>query len=278
MSESRLPVGSYADIGEGLRIHYHERGPANGPVVVFVHGSGPGASGYSNFKQTLPAFEAAGFRVLVPDTIGFGYSSMPVDRAYTLDFMAGALGRFLDAVGVERCTLVGNSLGGAMCINLTLAQPNRISKLVLMAPGGLEVRERYFEMKGIRTMLKAIFAPGGVTAESMRKVFGLQLFNAAQVTEETIAERLAIALTQPKVVFETMHVPHLAPRLPELKLPVLGLWGVDDQFCPVDGAMTLARSVENARVTLFSRCGHWVMVEHPRLFESMVLDFLAEAP
>ena len=91
-----------------------------------------------------------------------------------------------------------------------------------------------------------------------------------------LAERLAIAATQPKVIFETMSVPHLAPRLVELDLPVLGLWGVDDQFCPVEGAMTLARNIKRCRVTLFSQCGHWVMVEHPRNFERLVLDFLAE--
>lgn len=273
---SRLPVGHFVDVGDGHRIHYHERGPQAGPVLVFVHGSGPGASGYSNFKQNLDAFADAGFRVLVPDTIGFGYSSKPEDQAYSLDFMTGILSSFLDALGIGRCALVGNSLGGAMCIALTLAKPERITKLVLMAPGGLEVRERYFEMKGIRTMLKAIFAPEGPTAESMRKVFGLQLFDATQVTEETLAERLAIAATQPKVIFETMSVPHLAPRLVELDLPVLGLWGVDDQFCPVEGAMTLARNIKRCRVTLFSQCGHWVMVEHPRNFERLVLDFLAE--
>ena len=70
MSTRAVPEGKYADVGEGLRVHYQEQG--TGPAVLFLHGSGPGASGYSNFRRNYPVFAEQGFRVVVPDTLGFG--------------------------------------------------------------------------------------------------------------------------------------------------------------------------------------------------------------
>jgi 4,5:9,10-diseco-3-hydroxy-5,9,17-trioxoandrosta-1(10),2-diene-4-oate hydrolase len=269
-----VPEGAYVDIGDGLQVHYHEQG--TGRPVLFLHGSGPGASGWSNFKQNYPYFARRGWRTLVPDTLGYGYSSKPDNVDYHLDFLAGGVKRFVDALGVDRCAVVGNSHGGAMAIQLALSYPNLVSKLVLMAPGGLEERDTYMQMKGIRAMFKAVTAEDGITAGSMRKVFGLQLFNPDHVTDQIIEERLQIALLQPRRVLTTMVVPHLAPRLAELALPVFALWGVDDQFCPVSGAMTIARQVRGSRVLLLANCGHWVMVEHPELFNRLCADFLDE--
>jgi 4,5:9,10-diseco-3-hydroxy-5,9,17-trioxoandrosta-1(10),2-diene-4-oate hydrolase len=73
MSANAVPEGKFADVGGGLRIHYHEEG--QGSPVLFLHGSGPGASGYSNFRRNYPYFAGRGFRAIVPDTIGFGHSS-----------------------------------------------------------------------------------------------------------------------------------------------------------------------------------------------------------
>src|SRR5262245_41622928 len=124
------------DVGDGHRIHYHSAG--KGAAVLFLHGSGPGASGYSNFKGNYPYFAESGFSAYVPDTLGFGGSSKPDDVDYSMSFLLEKLIRFLDRVGVERCAVVGNSHGGALAISLALAQPARVEKLVLMAPGGLE--------------------------------------------------------------------------------------------------------------------------------------------
>ncbi len=79
-----VPEGKYVEIGDGLRVHYHEAG--TGPVVLFLHGSGPGASGWSNFRHNYPAFAEAGFRAIVPDTLGYGYSSKPDGIDYTTRF------------------------------------------------------------------------------------------------------------------------------------------------------------------------------------------------
>ena len=267
-----IPEGKYADIGDGLQTHYHEAG--TGEPVVFIHGSGPGASGWSNFRGNYRYFAEAGFRALVPDSIGYGLSSKPESAKYTLEFMAGGVMRFLDALSIERCALVGNSLGGAMAIRCALSHPDRISRLILMAPGGLEERETYMKMAGIKAMMRSIFGDDGITKAGMRAVFDLQVYDPSLVGDDIIEQRYRVALTQPKVVFETMRVPNQADALTELKCPVFALWGADDQFCPVSGATTLARSVPDAQVMMLSRCGHWVMVEHADRFNRLCVDFL----
>ncbi|NBX41529.1 MAG: glutamate 5-kinase, partial [Gammaproteobacteria bacterium] len=112
--ESSIPVGHFADIGHGQQLHYHELG--SGPAVIFLHGAGGGASGYSNFKGNYPVFAHAGFRAIVPDLLGFGLSSKPDVPMYDLDFFVDGLKRFVDALGLQRFTLLGNSLGGAIAL------------------------------------------------------------------------------------------------------------------------------------------------------------------
>lgn len=274
MSDKAVPEGKYVDVGDGLKIHYHEAG--KGPVVLFLHGSGPGASGWSNFRRNYPYLAERGFRTILPDTLGYGYSSKPDDREYHLDWIVEKLGVFLDALGVTKCAVIGNSHGGAVAIGLTLARPKLVEKLVLMAPGGLEERETYMKMEGITTMMKVFLAKDGITRDSMRKVFGLQLYDPALITDDIIEERYQISVLQPKKVLTSMVVPHLTPRLPEIACPVLGFWGINDKFCPPTGATAIASGCADAKVHLISRCGHWVMVEHQDYFNRMTLDFLRD--
>ena len=272
-----LPVASFADIGDGLRVHYHAVGPEDGAPLVFLHGSGPGASGYSNFQDNFGFFGEGGFRTYVPDALGYGRSSMPADAKYTLDYLVEGTRRWLDAIGVERASFIGNSMGGAMAIRFALLYPERVDKLVLMAPGGLEEREVYMGMRGIRRMIKAFFSPEGITRDSMRRVFELQLFDGSLVTDQIIEERFQIAELQPKAVMSTSKVPNQAGQLSELTCPVFAWWGLDDQFCPVSGADTILRSVKGARVMNLAQCGHWVMVEHRDVFNRLSVDFLRES-
>ena len=273
-----FPPIQHAELGDGLQMAYREAGekpedPASA-TVVFVHGSGPGASGHSNFKGNYLAFAEAGFHVLVPDAIGYGHSSKPDDAKYELAFLVEQLRRFLAVKGVQKAALVGNSLGGAMSIQLALDAPELVDRLVLMAPGGLEEREVFMKMRGIRRMLRCIFDPDGITLAGMRKVFELQLFDSGLLTYETLQERLEIAKTQPQVVFSTSKVPNLAGRLSELSCPIFALWGMDDQFCPRSGAWRIAQACKRARVLTLSECGHWVMVEHRALFNRLAVGFL----
>lgn len=264
-------TGATIRLANGYDIHRHEIG--EGPAVVFVHGSGPGASGKSNFRPNLSVFAAAGYRAIAPDLIGYGGSSKPSDVEYTLDFFVDNLVQTLDRLEIERCTLVGNSLGGAISIKIALDQPKRVDKLIMMAPGGIESRETYFAMPAIPKMV-AGFTAEGFDEARMRSILGNLMYDSSAVTDELVAERYAVARTQPKEVLSTMRVPDLAPRLGELTMPILGFWGLEDGFCPASGANRFLAACPDARFITFSRCGHWVMVERAAEFNRYAIGFL----
>lgn len=271
LTKPPIPEGRYVELLDGLKLHYLEHG--TGTPVIFIHGSGPGASGHSNFKLNYRWLADQGYRAIVPDLPGYGLSSKPADCEYVLDFFVAALHRFLERIGVERCVLVGNSLGGAIAVKYALDHPDAVSRLVLMGPGGLEEREVYFSMEGIQRMM-ADFAGGVLDREGMRGLLELLVYDPAQVTEELLDERVPVCDSQPKAVLSTMRVPNLSERLHEIRVPVLGFWGTNDKFCPASGAMRVLERCPDARFVLVNRCGHWVMVEHAAMFNRALLDFL----
>ena len=270
-----IPEGKYLDIGDisGLpqRIHYHEQG--EGEVVIFLHGAGGGASGYSNFKGNYPAFAEAGYRSIVPDLIGYGLSSKPDLPQYDLDlFIAGVKG-LVDGLGLKNITLLGNSLGGAVALGYALAYPQDVARLILMAPGGVEDLDTYLAMPGIANMF-AIYKSGKTGADAMRAVMTMQLFDPSLLTEEIINERAPIALTQTNAARSVLKVPNMTARLHELRCPVFGFWGINDQFNPASGAAKLLDNCPNARMVMLNRCGHWVQVEHREMFNRSCIDFM----
>jgi 4,5:9,10-diseco-3-hydroxy-5,9,17-trioxoandrosta-1(10),2-diene-4-oate hydrolase len=268
-----VPEGKYADVGGGITMHYHEAGSGESGVILFVHGSGPGASGWSNFKGNYPFLAERGYRTIVPDTMGYGYSSKPEEGAFSLDDVAAQYKALLDALGVDRATVIGNSQGGAIAITMALNYPELVQKLVLMAPGGLEPRETYMEMEGIKAMIRVLYKEG-ISKETMRKVFSLQLSDPSKITNEIIEERFQVAMTQHKDNIARIRVANQEDRLADIRCPVLCFWGADDKFCPSSGAAMVAERCANSRTMLISRCGHWVMVEYQKLFNELTLQFV----
>lgn len=266
-----IPEGKYCSIRSGMTLHYHEAG--TGEAVVFLHGSGPGASGYSNFKGNYPVFAKNGFRAIVPDLPGFGLSSKPEDAAYILDFFVEAVHGLVTKLGFDRCILLGNSLGGAIALKYTLDHPDIVSKLILMAPGGLEELPTYLQMEGIQKMIQ-VFTAGPMDMDAMRRLLTLQLHDPSLISDELLRERVGVCADQPRTVLTTMRVPNMEERLGEVKCPVLGFWGTNDRFNPVSGASKIVERCPQARVLLLNRCGHWVMVEHRELFNRTCVDFL----
>lgn len=271
-----IPTGRFVELDSGLTIHYHQAGEQNAGVpVVFLHGSGPGASGYSNFKGNYSEFAEAGLNVLVPDMPGFGLSSKPEDAEYVLDFFVQALHGFLEKLGISRCVLLGNSLGGAIALGYTLAHPNNVASLILMAPGGVEERDAYFAMAGMQEMVST-FTSGPMDEAMMRRVLSLLVFDPSIIDEQLVQERYGICQTQPRTVLSTMRVPNMTERLGEVKCPVLGFWGVNDDFNPVGGNTKLLEGCPNARFVLLNRCGHWVQAEYREYFNRECLEFLQD--
>jgi 4,5:9,10-diseco-3-hydroxy-5,9,17-trioxoandrosta-1(10),2-diene-4-oate hydrolase len=258
-------------VSGGYEINLIEAGA--GLPVVFIHGSGPGASAMANFRGNWRAFVDAGFRAVLPDLIGYGASSKPKDKPYTLDFFVDTLMEALEKADIRRCALVGNSLGGAIAVKIALDRPSFVDRLVLMSPGGIETREVYFAMPGIAKMVGDFTSPQ-FTLEDQKRLLTNLVYDPCHITDELVAERFAVSRIQPMEVLSTMSVPDLSPRLGELKMPILGFWGTEDQFLPVSGAEKFLRAGANVRFITFNRVGHWVMVEKAEEFNHYALDFL----
>lgn len=270
-----IPEGHYLDIGTvaGMpqRVHYHDQG--EGEAVIFLHGAGGGASGYSNFKGNYPVFAEAGFRAIVPDLLGYGLSSKPDLPQYDLDLFIAGIKGLVDGLSLKKVTLLGNSLGGAVALGYALAYPDDVSRLILMAPGGVEDLDTYLAMPGVANMFN-VYKSGKTGAEAMRDVMTMQLFDPSLLTNEIINERAPIAATQTQAARSILKVPNMTDRLHKLRCPVFGFWGVNDQFNPASGTMKLMDHCPQARMVLVNRCGHWVQVEHREMFNRSCIDFL----
>jgi 4,5:9,10-diseco-3-hydroxy-5,9,17-trioxoandrosta-1(10),2-diene-4-oate hydrolase len=266
----------YHEYAKGLVLHYtlHEPSEPAG-TVIFIHGSGPGASGWSNFKQNVQAFQLAGYRCVVYDQWGYGATSKPTDVDHTLHFFVDGLVSLMDGLGIERATLIGNSLGGAVALGAALDHASRVDKLILMAPGGIESKEDYFAMPGIQEMVKYPMGSPEFTREVLANLLTLLVYDNAAVDEVLIEERWSTLQTQNAHVLISMAIPDLTSRLGEVEQPILVFWGTDDHFCPASGAWKLLDRCPSVQAEILNQCGHWVMAEHPPLFNQRCLDFLA---
>jgi len=132
MGEPERPeIGATVD-ADGIKTNYLEAG--EGPPVVLVHGSGPGVTAYANWRLNIPAL-APRVRVLAPDMAGFGSSGKP--GRYSMQGWIDQLVGFLDTLGLDRVSLVGNSFGGGLAIRLAVDHPDRVDRLVLMGSVGV---------------------------------------------------------------------------------------------------------------------------------------------
>ena len=272
------PEGSYAKLSNGMNLHYLEFNSDVDQVgtVIFIHGSGPGASGWSNFKKNVNALSETGYRVIVIDIPGYGQTSKPTDAIYNLDFFTHYLDEFLVQKNITQAILIGNSLGGAIAIGYALDHPDKVSHLILMATGGIEEREIYFATEGIQAMVKYPMGSPEFTKEVLGELLKLVVFDPKHVTQELIDERWQILQTQNAQVLASMQIPNLTDRLQELSIPILGFWGYEDKFCPISGAHTIISHCNDARMNMLSQCGHWVMIEHSEYFNNQCIQFLRD--
>jgi len=258
----------------GLRIRLHEAG--RGPAVIMVHGAGAGAGGAVHFRANVDAFVAAGRRVIVPDLIGYGDSSKPLGQPYTLARFTDTLAQALEAAAIGRADFFGNSLGGAVAIDMATRHADRVRRAVLLAPGAMESGAIYFAQPGVKDMLSIL--AGGLSEETMGRYLSLMVEDRELITPDLIRARLELAQRQPPEVLTSLSLPDLTERLPGLHLPLLVVWGGADRICPVSGALKFAQSCPNATVVIHSGTGHWPMLERAEAVNRDALAFLADQP
>jgi 4,5:9,10-diseco-3-hydroxy-5,9,17-trioxoandrosta-1(10),2-diene-4-oate hydrolase len=260
-------------VAEGYEINIASVGA--GEAVVCIHGSGPGASGLSNFRGNYAALNEAGYSVILPDLIGYGASSKPEGVDYSLDLFESTLYEALQAHGVKKAAFVGNSLGGAVAMQMALNHPQFVSSLILLAPGGMEEATVYMGMPGIQKMASVFMSPD-YSLEGQKEILQHLVHPdfAPNIPMSLVQERFEVGKTQPKDVLFRMRVPNLTPRLSELTLPILVFWGKDDQFLPARSGNHFLEACPKARVVTFTRTGHWVQVERQAEFNGYTTAFL----
>ncbi len=272
----------FAQISEGelrLRIHYNDAGHGE-EVVVMVHGSGPGASGWSNFHRNVQPLVDAGYRVILMDCPGWSQSDPIICPGSRSELNAVALKGLLDALGIERPHLVGNSMGGHSVIAFALAHPQRVGKLVLMG-GGTGGASSFAPMptEGIKLVQSVYRTP---TVENLKTLMSVFVYDGSTINDALLQSRLASLNAKPEhlanflesIKLNPKQFPDVSPRLSEIVAPALIIWGRDDRFVPMDTGLRLLAGLQNADLLVFSRCGHWAQWEHADKFNRHVIEFL----
>jgi 4,5:9,10-diseco-3-hydroxy-5,9,17-trioxoandrosta-1(10),2-diene-4-oate hydrolase len=269
---------------DDLKVHYNEAGSGE-EVLIALHGSGPGASGWSNFKGNLPTF-ASRFRTLLVDQPGFGGTDKPVIKEAILTYCARAVRDLMDSLGIEKAHFVGNSMGGSTTLRFALDYPERAGKLVMMAGGPTHSVFSPHPSEGMR-VLQEFFAPPGPSKEKMERFVRVMVWDQRLVTEELLEERWR-TVSDPETLagfvrnanpdreteLQRREESELWRHLEKVNHQVLLIWGRDDRVVPLDGAFFGLRRLRNSRLHVFSRCGHWVQVERRDEFNRLVMDFL----
>lgn len=265
-------------------LRYHEAG--EGPPLLLLHGSGPGVTGWRNYRGNLAVF-AEHFRCLVLEFPGFGVSD-PTD-AHPMAAAPEAVTRFLDGLGLDRVDVIGNSMGGIVAAQVAMAHPDRIRRLVtiggvgrnLFSPGPGE---------GINLLMEFTEEP---ERETLVRWLNSMVHDPTLVTEELIEERWqhatgpdtlagarkmygrAAFAARAEAAAKSDQPPYWA-MLHKIKARTLLTWGRDDRVSPLDTAILPMRTIPDAELHVFPNCGHWVMIEQKAAWESTVLAFLTE--
>lgn len=265
-------IGESIDV-DGVRTNYHDVGA--GSPVVLVHGSGPGVSAWANWRPTLPVLSQR-CRVLAPDVLGFGYTERPAGVRYNLGTWTDHLVGFLDALGLERVSMVGNSFGGALALSLVTRFPNRVDKLVLMGSAGVP-----FELT---PGLDAVWGFEPSLAE-MRSLLDVFAHDRSLITDDLARLRLAAA-TRPGVheAFGSMFPTPRQAAVDALTVDESLLCGIeqrtllvhgrDDRVIPLANSLHLLKLIDRAELHVFGQCGHWVQIEKATAFNRLVAEFL----
>lgn len=257
----------------GVRLHYQEVG--SGYPVIGLHGAGPGASSWSNFRRNVGAVSER-FRFILVDMPQYGLSEKVRITEGRLTFVSRVMEDFMRRLDVPKAHFLGNSMGGQVAIKLAIDHPERVDRLVVI--GSCPVGYSIFgatPVEGVR-LIGAYYRGDGPSREKLRHLLSTLLSDPSLLTDQVLEERYQASI-DPEVaeLFRNSPPPRedLSDQLHKVAAPTLIIWGHDDRFASLDVGLLMLRRFENARMHIFSRCGHWAQVERADEFNRLVVDF-----
>jgi pimeloyl-ACP methyl ester carboxylesterase len=236
----------WADVN-GYRIHYLAGGPAAGSPVILLHGLGGRAQ---DWRALAPFFVRAGFRVYMPDLLGYGRSPQPRDFSYSMRDQAALIIAFIRALGLRSVDLGGWSMGGWIAQLVAARLPQLVRHLMLFNSAGLHVRPQWTpqiftpttpaQVQRLNAMMnpKPLPLPGFVARGLIRE----SLVNA------WVIRRALAAMFRGRDVTNKI--------LPTLRMPVFIGWGAHDQCIPVGQAELMRRLIPGAKLHIVPDSGH----------------------
>jgi 4,5:9,10-diseco-3-hydroxy-5,9,17-trioxoandrosta-1(10),2-diene-4-oate hydrolase len=275
----------------GGGLHVTQDGTGGTPVLM-LHGGGPGSSGMSNFRPCVPKF-AATSRTIVPDQPGFGRSQLPAFTGSYLDLSCRSMIEMMDALGLERVHVIGNSLGGGVGLTMARDFPDRVDRLILMNPAGASVPLFNSETAEIG-MIRDYYSGDGPSIERMRTFAHEMVYSVGKASEDMILERYensllpganegmsaALRTFDPRLESSEAAARKSAAlwtQLQEIQHRVLLMWGREDRAAPLDRAWFILARMPNVELHVMPHCGHWVQLEEPELFHGLSRLFLEDA-
>ena len=251
----------------GIRIHYNVLGTTGGPEVVLVHGLGGLAEDWQNLS---PYFARAGYRVYMLDLPGFGRSDKPEVFSYSVRDQAGVVVGFLDAMGLKQVDLAGWSMGGWIAQRVAIAHPERVRRLILIDSAGLAE---------LPTWDTRLFTP--TTPAELDQLDALLMPNPPAIPGFIARDILRVSKQKAWVIqraMATMLTGHDATEgaLPRLKMPVLIVWGTEDEVFPLRQGERMQRLIPQAKLERIVDCGHMAPEQCARQIGPKVVGFVVQ--
>jgi 2-hydroxymuconate-semialdehyde hydrolase len=265
-------------IGDGRHLRVNFAGDPSAPALLMLHGSGPGVTAASNWKAVMEAV-ADEYYCIAPDILGFGDSSYPDPQPQGFKAQAevriDALFAMLDALGVERATLVGNSMGGMYSIRMAQLRPRLVEKLVLMGSGGMP------DLKLSPAMIRLVTYFDNSTVEAMTDLLIEFVHDKATFgdkVEDVAAQRMPI-VSRPyieaghRAMFQPEFLTYQPDELARIDVPALVIHGRNDVVVPIECSYYLSEHLPQADLYVMNKCGHWTQIEQAERFSSILRDF-----
>ncbi len=274
-------IGDFVALPNGAEMHYVTHGPLatvdHLRDLVLIHGMMDSAY---NWKRNMEVL-AQKYRVWAVDLPGFGFSSRLTGRVYTFKNFARWVRDFMNAVEIQRATIVGHSMGGAITLQFANDYPQRVDKIVLLNPAAY-----WWIPAAVRLAARIPWLPralAGIAINSKRVhstiwrvAVGTSPFDANEVARRSRHLRVKGTLDALIALAASPRETDLPRALNGISVPALVVWGAEDLVLPKEHGERLARDLPNARLLIIPEVGHIPNQECPQVVNEAILDFLKE--